>query len=294
MQAMDKATSGYLSGFIGMLIFSGSMPATRAAVADLSPVFVTLARASIAGALALALLLWLQQRRPLRSDWLPLTLVAVTVVVGFPLFSALALHSITAAHSLVYLGLLPLSTAIFSVWRAGERPRPVFWLFSCLGAALVAGFGIARALALGAQASPAGDGLMLVAIVVCGLGYAEGGRLARRLGGWQVICWALVLALPVMLPLAWWAAPSSFVGVHAAPWSGLAYVSVFSMLIGFFFWYHGLAKGGVAAVGQLQLLQPFFGLALAALLLHERVSAAMLLVTLGVVACVAGARKFAT
>jgi drug/metabolite transporter (DMT)-like permease len=127
---------------------------------------------------------------------------------------------------------------------------------------------------------------------VCGLGYAEGGRLARHLGGWQVISWALLLALPVMLPLTVLMRPASFTAVGASAWWALGYVAVFSMLIGFLFWYRGLAQGGIAAVGQLQLLQPFFGLALAALLLHESVSLSMVLLTLVAVICVAGARRF--
>ena len=173
--------------------------------------------------------------------------------------------------------------------RAGERPKPLFWLFSLAGSACVVGF----ALAQGFAASATGDALMLAAVLACGLGYAEGARLSRQLGGWQVICWALVLSLPVMLALMLLTAPQTLSGIGTAAWVGLAYVSLFSMLIGFVFWYRGLAQGGIAAVGQLQLLQPFFGLAIAAALLHETVTPAMLAVTLGVVACVAGARKFA-
>ncbi len=134
---------------------------------------------------------------------------------------------------------------------------------------------------------------MLAAIVMCGLGYAEGACLTRELGGWQVISWALVLSLPLMLPMALFTMPLSFEQVGAPAWFGLAYVSLFSMLIGFVFWYRGLAQGGIATVGQLQLLQPFFGFGLAALLLHETVSWAMLAVTLGAMVCVAGAKKFA-
>jgi drug/metabolite transporter (DMT)-like permease len=210
------------------------------------------------------------------------------VVVGFPLLTALALQHVTAAHSTVFVGLLPLSTAIFGVIRGGERPKPVFWVFSLLGSALVAGF----ALSQGLTASPVGDGLMLAAIVVCGLGYAEGAKLSRTLGGWQVISWALVLSLPIMgiLAAVYWS--HSFAAVEASAWLGLAYVSVFSMLIGFVFWYRGLAQGGIASVGQLQLLQPFFGFVLAATLLHEPVTPAMMLITLAVIGCVAGARKF--
>jgi drug/metabolite transporter (DMT)-like permease len=281
--------SGWLNGFVGVLIFSGSLPATRVAVMDFDPVFLTVARAAIAGFLGLALLLAYRVARPGREDLVSLAIVAFGVVLGFPLLTALALKHITSAHSIVFIGLLPLATAVFGVLRGGERPRRAFWLFSCLGSALVVGF----ALAQGLTAAPLGDLLMLAAIIVCGLGYAEGAKLSRKLGGWQVISWALVLSLPVMAGLALYAAPQSFAGIGKPAWIGLAYVSLFSMLIGFVFWYRGLAQGGIAAVGQLQLLQPFFGLALAATLLHEEVSPFMLVVTVAVAACVAGAKKFA-
>ncbi|TGP50378.1 DMT family transporter [bacterium M00.F.Ca.ET.230.01.1.1] len=286
---MDKTASGWLNGFIGVLIFSGSLPATHVAVADFDPTFLTSARAAIAGLLGLAMLLVFRQKRPERGDLASLVVVALGVVVGFPLLTALALKHVTTAHSIIFVGLLPLATAIFGVLRGGDRPRPAFWLFSCIGSALVAGF----ALSQGVTASPVGDGLMLGAIIVCGLGYAEGAALSRRLGGWQVICWALALSLPVMLALTFVTLPASFASVGSGAWMGLAYVSLFSMLIGFIFWYRGLAQGGIAGVGQLQLLQPFFGLALAASLLHEKVSPMMVVVTLGVVACVFGAKKFA-
>jgi drug/metabolite transporter (DMT)-like permease len=288
-RAMDKTASGWVNGFIGVLIFSGSLPATRVAVMDFDPTFVTSARAAIAGLLGLAMLLLFREKRPQRGDLVSLVIVALGVVVGFPLLTALALKHITSAHSIIFIGLLPLATAIFGVLRGGDRPRPAFWLFSCIGSALVAGF----ALTQGVTASPVGDGLMLAAVVVCGLGYAEGAALSRRLGGWQVICWALTLSLPIMLVLSFATLPQSFAAVGSHAWIGLAYVSLFSMLIGFVFWYRGLAQGGIAAVGQLQLLQPFFGLALAASLLHEQVSPLMVVVTLGVVACVFGAKKFA-
>lgn len=286
---MDKTASGWVNGFVGVLIFSGSLPATRVAVADFDPTFLTSARAAIAGLLGLAMLVLFRQKRPERSDFLSLVIVALGVVVGFPLLTALALKHVTSAHSIIFVGLLPLATAIFGVLRGGERPRPAFWLFSCIGSALVAGFAFSQ----GVTASPVGDGLMLAAIIVCGLGYAEGAALSRRLGGWQVICWALAISLPIMLVLTFATLPPSFAAVGSGAWIGLAYVSLFSMLIGFVFWYRGLAQGGIAAVGQLQLLQPFFGLALAATLLHEQVSPLMVVVTLGVVACVFGAKKFA-
>lgn len=286
---MDKTADGWLNGFLGVLIFSGSLPATRAAVMDFDPVFLTIARAIIAAVLGIALLLSAREKLPERGDVPSLIVVAIGVVIGYPLLTALALQHITSAHSIVFVGLLPLSTAIFGVVRGGERPRVAFWLFSCAGSALVVGYAVGQ----GLSASPTGDMLMLAAIVLCGLGYAEGAKLSRKLGGWQVICWALALSLPLMLALSVLLAPPNFDNVGMPAWLGLAYVSLFSMLIGFVFWYRGLAQGGTAAVGQLQLLQPFFGLALAATLLGEHVSVGMLAVTLAVVGCVMGAKRLA-
>ncbi|MDQ0304756.1 DMT family transporter [Ancylobacter polymorphus] len=280
---------GWWSGLIGVVIFSGSLPATRIAVSGFTPLFLTSARAVIAALLGAGLLLLLPQKRPARADIGPLTVVAAGVVIGFPLLTALALEHITAARSIVFIGLLPLATALFGVLRGGERPKPAFWLFSVVGAATVAGF----ALGNGVPSSVVGDLLMVGAVLLCGLGYAEGAKLSRRLGGWQVISWALLLALPLMLAVAVATRPGTLAPVSVAAWAGLAYVSVFSMLVGFVFWYRGLALGGIAAVGQLQLLQPFFGLALAALLVGEQVSATMIAATLLVVLCVAGARRFA-
>ena len=285
---MDQTQRGWWNGIVGVMIFSGSLPATRVALSDFDPIFLTVARAAIAGLLAACLLLTRREKRPDRSQLASLLIVAGGVVVGFPLFTALALKHITAAHSIVFIGLLPLSTAIFAVVRGGERPSPAFWLFSCVGSALVIGFAAAQ----GISGSVVGDALMVAAITVCGLGYAEGARLSRTLGGWQVISWALVLALPMMVPLALLEMPASLEAVGLHGWLGLAYVSLFSMLIGFVFWYRGLALGGTAAVGQLQLLQPFFGLMLSGFLLDEQISGLMIIATVGIVLCVAGARRF--
>lgn len=286
---LDASNAGWINGFIGVVIFSGSLPATRLAVMEFDPVFLTMLRAAIAAVVGVLMLWLLKEKRPARHQWVPLVIVALGVVIGFPLLTALALQYVTSAHSIVFIGLLPLATAVFGVLRGGERPRPVFWLFSLLGSALVMGYAVAQ----GLSAAPLGDLLMLLAVLVCGLGYAEGAKLSRNLGGWQVICWALVVALPVALPLSLILAPPSFSSISLPAWLSLGYVSLFSMLIGFVFWYRGLAQGGIAAVGQLQLLQPFFGLALAAGLLHEHVSLGMLLVTVAVIGCVAGAKRFA-
>ncbi|MFF7705906.1 EamA family transporter [Pseudomonas sp. NPDC007930] len=285
---LGHSAQGWLNGLIGVVIFSGSLPATRLAVQAFDPLFLTCARATLAGVLGALLLVLFKPTRPQGRQWASLLTVALGVVLGFPLLTALALQSVTSAHSIVWLGLLPLATAVFAVLRGGERPRLAFWCFSLLGSLCVVGFAAAQ----GLQASARGDALMLLAIIVCGLGYAEGARLSRSLGGWQVICWALLLAWPLMAALAAWRLPASFSAVGLPAWLSLGYVALFSMLLGFVFWYRGLALGGIAAVGQLQLLQPFFGLLLAAALLGEQVTASMLGATAAVVLCVAAARRF--
>lgn len=281
--------AGWGSGLLGVVIFSGSLPATRVAVGDFSPMFLTSARAVIAALLSMVFLFALRQTRPERRDILPLTLVAIGCVVGFPLLTALALQHITAAHSIVFVGLLPLATAIFGVLRGGEQPKPAFWLFSIIGAATVAGF----ALNGSGDGTLAGDLLMIAAILVCGLGYAEGATLSRRLGGWQVISWALALSLPIMAIITLFTLPQTWTDISTPAWIGLGYVSIFSMMVGFIFWYRGLALGGIAGVGQLQLLQPFFGFLLAAIFLGEPIAWTMIASTVVVVICVAGAKRFA-
>ncbi|KTS15905.1 transporter [Pantoea dispersa] len=281
--------SGWMNGLAGVIIFSGSLPATRIAVREMDPFFLTFSRASIAGVLAIMMILFLSQACPQRHQLISLVVVAAGVVVGFPLLTAMALQHVTSAHSIVFLGLLPLATAIFGVVRGGERPRLAFWVFSVAGSLLVIGFALLQK----GSVSVTGDLLMLASVVVCGLGYAEGAKLSRELGGWQVICWALIMSLPLMLVATLETLPENMGEISLQAWLSLGYVSLFSMLIGFIFWYRGLAAGGIAAVGQLQLLQPFFGLGLSATLLSETVSPMMVLITLGVILCVIGSRRFA-
>ena len=288
MTTVSRSTRGWINGFIGVLIFSGSLPATKAGITGFAPDFLTTARAVIAGIAALLILAVLRQRLPAAKYLLSLIVVAAGVVVGVPLLTALALQYVSSAHSIVYLGLLPLATALFGVLRSNERPRPAFWLFSVLGSLFVMGF----ALFQGGESTLTGDLYMVAAVLLCGLGYAEGARLSRPLGSWQVICWALVLSLPLMLILSITFLPVTFSGIPAQAWGGLIYVSLFSMLFGFFFWYRGLAEGGITGVSQLQLLQPFFGLVLSAWLLNETVSSVMVASTCGVIACVAGSKRF--
>lgn len=286
---MKESTSGWINGFLGVIIFAGSLPATRIAVAEFNPIFLTSARAVIATLLGIILILSFKQPYPKREDAASLIIIALGVVIGFPLLTAFALQYVTSAHSIVFVGLLPLCTAVFASTRGAERPKPLFWLFSILGAASVVGY----ALTSYEYFSLKGDLLMLAAIIVCGLAYSEGGRLSRKIGGWQVICWSLILSLPVMLPMALITLPESFEHVTTRAVISLGYVSLCSMLLGFVFWYRGLAQGGVAAVGQIQLLQPFIGLGLAALLLNETINWSMLIVTLIAAICVAAAKQYA-
>ncbi|MCU4412462.1 DMT family transporter [Acinetobacter sp. WU_MDCI_Axc73] len=293
---MNPQVLAWCSGLVGVIIFSGSLPATRIAVMDMSPWFLTGSRTVIAGVIAVILLKCLKVNRPDRQDRIGLVYVALGVVIGFPLFTALALQYINASYSIVFVGLLPLSTAIFAVIRGGEKPKPIFWLFSLLGSTLVFLYILLQTTPNSAHHSSQLFGIlfMLAAIILCGLGYAEGAKLSRKIGGWQVICWALTIALPVMfiiMILSYSADKLNHISFSAL--LALLYVSLFSMLFGFFFWYYGLAHGGIATVGQLQLLQPLFGLGLAALLLHESVSWFMLIITFGIIVCVALAKKFA-
>jgi drug/metabolite transporter (DMT)-like permease len=287
---MSPETLGMLLGLAGVALFSLTLPLTRLAVADLPPVFVALGRALVAALLAAAWLVWKRAPLPPRSALIPLALVALGCVIGFPWLTSIALQTLPASHGAVLVGILPLVTALCAALRGHERPSPGFWLMALLGSALVIGFALRQH---GGSFAPA-DLLMLAAVVLGGIGYAEGGRLSRSMGGEQVISWALVLAAPLLLPLVLtlaWPARAEIAGAGWPAWAGFAYVSVFSMFIGFFFWYRGMACGGVARVGQVQLVQPFLTLAGAALILGEPLTLANLLFAAAVIAVVAAGRS---
>ncbi|MEJ7789848.1 MAG: DMT family transporter [Thermoleophilaceae bacterium] len=276
-----------LLGFIGVLGFSGSLPATRVAVEELDAAFVGLGRAVVAATLGAALLLLLRQPRPRRDQLGRLALVALGVVIGFPLFTALALRELSSAHGAVIVGLLPAATAGMAVARAGERPSRGFWLASGAGLVAVLVFAATQ----GAGLPQAADGLVLAAVGLGALGYAEGGALARELGGWQTICWALVISMPVVAPLAVLAALRGDLSAGAGAWTGFAYVSLISMFLGFFVWYAALARGGVAKIGQVQLAQPVLTLVWSASLLGEEVGLATVAAALFVLASVAAVQR---
>jgi len=273
-----------LFGGLGVLAFSLTMPATRAAAPELGGVFVGLGRSVVAALLAGILLFCLRESLPDRRHWRGLALVALGAIVGFPLLSAIAMQSLPSAHGAVATGLLPAATAVMSVLRAGERPSKLFWLGCLVGVLAVLAFAMTE----GAGHPQPGDLLLLAAVALGALGYAEGGRLAREMNGWRVICWALVMVGPLLLiPLVLTIVRH---GVSASPhaWLGFGYVSVVSAFLGFFAWYRGLAVGGVARVGQIQLVQPVLTLVWSALLIGEPLRLPSILASLtliGVAVC---------
>jgi len=255
-------------------------------VETLDPWFVAFGRAVVAGVLATIVLVAARAARPNAEQVRSLLIVALGVVVGFPLFTSLALQTRPAGQSAVVIAVLPAMTAVMAVLRAGERPSRAFWLASTAGLAAALAFAFTR----GATGPQLPDLFLLLAVALCALGYAEGGMLARELGGGRTICWALVLCLPVTVPVAALTLPSDG-GVGLVPWLGFAYVSLISMFLGFFAWYAGLARGGVARVGQIQLAQPLLSLVWAALVLSEAVGSADALVAVAVLGCVVATQR---
>ncbi len=272
---------------LGVLAFSGTLPATRIAVGHLDPLFVGLGRALVAAALAALTLAATRTPVPAAALWPRLAIVALGVVVGWPVLSAYAMRLVPAAHGAVVSGLLPLATSLAGVWLAHERPSPRFWACALFGSAVVVVFALWEG---GGAVQPA-DLLLAGAVAAAAIGYAEGARLARIIGGWQVICWALVLSAPFLVIPVWNAFRPAMLSAPWTAWTGFAYVALVSMFLGFFAWYRGLALGGIAAVGQTQLLQPFLTILASALLLGERVDAATFLAAALVIAAIALGRK---
>lgn len=285
--SLSRETRGFLFGFLGVLMFSFTLPMTRLAVHDLDPTFVGLGRALVAACFAGALLRTTHTPLPTRRQCLRLLLVVAGVVVGFPLLSAWALRQVPASHGAIVVGLLPMSTAVVSAIWDGDRPSPWFWAAALVGCATVVGF-VLLSSGAGLQA---GDAAMLGAVLVGSIGYVEGGRMSREIGSWQTICWALVIGVPfVFIPVGYTAVQT---GLHASAtaWFGFAYVSIFSMLLGFFAWYRGLALGGIARVGQVQLIQAFLTILWSALLLGEQITPVMLVAAVVVIAMIAVIRR---
>jgi len=286
---MSNEVKGQWLGLLGVAIFAMTLPFTRLAVREFDPLFLSIGRTVLAAAVALPLLLLTQQPRPDRADIKRLGFVVAGVVFGFPALSAIAMRTAPASHAAVVLGALPLATAFMSIIFAHERPSAAFWMWSLLGSVLVITF----ALWDGGSSLHSADALLVLAVIAASMGYAAGGQLSKKLGGWQVICWALVLALPITLPITAYLVAHLHGQESAAGWACFIYLALMSQLVGFFAWNKGLALGGIAKVGQIQLLQTFISLAAAVIILGETITIRAIVFTLLVGACVWFGRKAA-
>ncbi len=285
--AQHNERNGLLLGLLGVVIFAATLPMTKMAVGSasapqLSPWLVTFGRAAVAGVLSVVYLLVQHQRGALRvpsaNQWGLIAFTALGVVVGFPLFMSLALQYVPSMHGAVVTGLLPLTTAVVAAVWFRQKPSLAFWLCAVVGTLLVLVFMVIRSAdSTGHLSLHLADVFLLLAMCSAALGYIGGARLTPSLGAEQVICWVLVLSLPLTLPVTWWNAPLDAAAIRASSWWAFAYVAVFSMWIGFFAWYRGLALGGAVRVSQVQLVQPFLSLLFAIPLLGEKLD----IVTLG-------------
>ena len=281
-------TRGLWLGVLGVVIFALTLPMTRLAVGtpdapQLSGAFTALGRAVAAAVLSAIFLLVTHASVPARRHWWPLADTAGGVVFGFPLLTSIAMRHVEAVHASVIVGVLPLATAAVGAWLHRQRPSSGFWACALVGSALVIAFAVLRS-GTGSLAIQPADALLLLAMGCAAIGYGYGARLSHHMRAEHVICWALVLALPFTLPLAWATRPAT--PVQASAWWGFGYVAVFSMWLGFFAWYRGLALGGTVRVSQVQLLQPFLGMLFAVPLLGERLDALTLGFAVAVIATV--------
>jgi drug/metabolite transporter (DMT)-like permease len=288
-------TRGLWLGLLGTVIFAVTLPMTRLAVGTpeaplMSGIFIAMGRAVVAAALSVVFLLATRAPLPQRQHWWPLAITAGGVVFGFPLFTSIAMRHVEAVHASVIVGILPLATAAVGALLHRQRPSAGFWLCAGLGSALVVAFAVLRSGAPSSGLSIQSADLLLLAAMLCAaVGYGYGARLSQQMRAEHVICWALVIALPLTLPLAFSSWP--VVPLKAAAWWGFAYVAVFSMWLGFFAWYRGLALGGTVRVSQVQLVQPFLSMLAAVPLLGERLDAVTVGFGLAVIATVFVGKK---
>lgn len=266
--------AGLFFGFLGVLAFSFTLPFTRVAVLTMNPFFISIGRAAVAGLLAIIVLLLIRPARPRGVQWVRLAVVAFGVVIGFPVFTSLALQDVPSAHGTVVIALLPAVTAVFVVLRTQERPSKLFWIAAILGALSVIFF---LSISNGLGAFELADIYLVLAVISAGIGYTEGGLLARDLGSWQVICWALAMSWPFMTAITFFTVIATPLSADPFAWLSFGYISVFSMFLGFFAWYRGLAIGPMATVSQVQLVQPVLSLLWCWLILGEQMSMPIIL-----------------
>ena len=291
-EAPLQINKGLWLGLLGIVIFSVTLPMTRLAVGSLevpqmSGMFIAAGRAVVAAALSAVFLLATRAPLPRRADWWPLAITAGGVVFGFPFLTSIAMRYVEAMHASVIVGVLPLATAAVGALLHHQQPSKGFWACAALGSALVVAFALLKSGSAGGQGGVSlrfADLLLLAAMLCAAVGYGYGARLSQRMRAEHVICWALVISLPLTLPLAFISWPQA--PVKAAAWWGFAYVAVFSMWLGFFAWYRGLALGGTVRVSQVQLVQPFLSMLFAVPLLGERLDAVTVGFALAVIATV--------
>lgn len=279
---MKDETKGMLYGIVGVTAFGLTLPATKIAIQFLNPIFIGLGRASVAACFAAGLLFFYRQTFPDRRQMSKLIIVALGVVIGFPVFSSVAMQYVPASHGGVVVGILPLFTAMVGVFIGKERPGILFWLVSLTGSLLV----IVYALQQGSDQFHVADIALLAAVISAAIGYAVGAKLSLELGGWQVICWALIVAFPLSIVPTIYYAPKSFVGLPISIYSSFFYLVLVSQLFAFFLWYKGLALGGIVRVSQAQLLQPFVTIFASVLILNEVVRLDMIIFVSLIVATV--------
>ncbi|MBU3550974.1 DMT family transporter [Polynucleobacter sp. MWH-Berg-3C6] len=262
---MNKETKGMLIGFIGILIFSLTLPVSKIAVLSFDPYFIAFGRATLAATVALAYLIYKQEPMPTRVDFTKFIVIALGVVFGFPVFTTVAMAEGSSSHGAVILGMMPLATTVIGVIRFKERPSLGFWLVSLLGAALV----VVYALLKSSGSFTYIDGLLVLGGICACVGYVEGGELSKKMNPRAVISWALVISLPINILMSYVTFNAQYFDASPIAWTSFIYLSLFPMFIGFFFWYEGLAVGGIARVSQVQLIQPFCTLIAASVLLGD-------------------------
>ncbi|KUM34996.1 DMT family transporter [Arthrobacter sp. EpRS71] len=282
-----RTSTGVWWGLLGVVAFSFTVPLTRVAVEGMSPLFIGAGRAVVAAVLAALALAFTRQRLPQGGQWIRLAVVAGGIVAGFPLLTTFALTSTSASHGAVVIALLPAATATAAVIRGRERPRPLFWVLTFTGVVAALVFALVQSGGFGSLHWA--DLLLLAAVLAAAVGYAEGGMLARELGSWQTISWALVVASPVMIILTAVSLSSGLPSASGTQWLSFAYLGVVSMFLGFFAWYRGLAIGPMAQVSQIQLVQPVMTIAWAGLLLGESITWTTVVGGLAVIICAGAA-----
>jgi drug/metabolite transporter (DMT)-like permease len=266
---LNKETKGMLIGFIGILIFSLTLPVSKIAVLSFNPYFIAFGRACLAGLFALAYLLYQQASLPSKTDLVKIAVIALGVVFGFPIFTTVAMQEGSSSHGAVILGMMPLATTVIGVIRFKERPSIGFWLVSILGAGLV----MLYALLKSSGSLSYIDGLLVLGGICACIGYVEGGELSRKMNPRAVISWALLISLPINIVATYLTFSSAYWNADVIAWTSFVYLSLFPMYLGFFFWYEGLAIGGIARVSQVQLIQPFCTLLAASFFLGDSLTA---------------------